>query len=234
LYILVIVFTRGTTMIEIEIAPELKGLVRIAVFEIRDVRVSRDAPELRAEIEAYGSELRKEVGDTPIGRVPGIEICRRLYRALGIEPTKTRPSSEALIRRMLKQKPFPKINNLVDALNLAAARTRLSIGLYDLSKISGNMTLRCGEEGEHYHGIGKDCVNVGGRYTLADGEGPFGNPTADSFRTRITGETEDALVVIFAPAELSADDLRGRARMTADLLVKYVGGKESEVVILPG
>ncbi|TET39592.1 MAG: hypothetical protein E3J72_00270 [Planctomycetota bacterium] len=220
-------------MIEIEVVPELKGLVCIAAFEVRGVRVRRDAPELRAEIEAYGSELREEVGDTPIGRVPGIEICRRLYRALGIEPTKTRPSSEALVRRILKQKPFPKVNNLVDALNLATARTRLSMGLYDLARVTGDVTLRRGKEGEHYRGIGKDRVNVGGRYTLADGEGPFGNPTADSFRTRITEETKDALVVIFAPTELSEDDLRGKAQMTADLLVKYAGGEVPEVAILP-
>jgi len=220
-------------MAEIEITSELEGLVRIAAFDAHGVSVSRDAPELRAEIEAYGDALRSELGDTPIGRVPGIEICRRLYRALGIEPTKIRPSSEALVRRILKRKPFPKINNLVDALNLATVRARLSIGLYDLAKISGKVTLRRGEEGEHYRGIGKDRVNVGGRYTLADDEGPFGNPTADSFRAKITEETKDAFVVLFASAELPANDLRKSARETADLLVKHAGGNVSAITVLP-
>ncbi|MHC4663438.1 MAG: B3/B4 domain-containing protein [Planctomycetota bacterium] len=220
-------------MAQIEIADELLSLIRIAVFEVRGVKVVRDTPVVREEIETCADNLRNEFGDKTIGQVPGIEISRKLYRALGIEPTKTRPSSEALIRRILKEKPFPKVNNLVDALNLASVKVCLSMGLYDMAKISGTVTLRRGGEGEYFKGLGKDRVNVGGRFTLADEEGPFGNPTMDSARTCITEETTDALVVMFAPSELPAAELRKSAEIVSELLKKHAGGDVPEITILP-
>ena len=51
--------------------------------------------------------------------VPGAADARTLYKALGLDPTKTRPSNEALLRRALKGESLYRINTLVDALNLA-------------------------------------------------------------------------------------------------------------------
>ena len=76
------------------------------------------------------------------------------------------------------------------------------------SKISGPVTMRLGAEGESYAGIRKDDVNVGGRITVADSVGAFGNPTSDSARTMVTPATTEALVIVYAPAEV----LRSRSR----------------------
>ena len=65
------------------------------------------------------------------------------------------------------------------------------------------MTLRLGQDGESYPGIRKDEVHVGGRITLADSHGPFGNPSSDSARTMVTTGTTSALVVVFAPIDVS-------------------------------
>ena len=64
----------------------------------------------------------------------------------------------------------------------------------------GPVTLRLGADGEEYAGIRKDVVHVGGRLTVADDEGPFGNPTSDSARTMVTSATHDALVVVVRAA----------------------------------
>ena len=129
--------------------------------------------------------------------------ARKLYRSLGMDPTRHRPSSEALQRRVAKGKPFPRINALVDGINFCSLNLMLPFGGYDLDKVSGAVVLRVGKEGESYEGIGKPQVNLAGRLTLADDEGPFGNPSADSYRTRITPATKRALVTIFAPAALA-------------------------------
>jgi len=128
---------------------------------------------------------------------------RTMYKRAGIDPTKTRPSSEALLRRVRKGDELPRINSLVDVINWCSLESQLPFGLYDLDHVRGDVTLRLGREGEEYAGIRKDVVHVGGRLTLADAEGPFGNPTSDSARTMVTTATSRALVVIFAPAGLA-------------------------------
>jgi DNA/RNA-binding domain of Phe-tRNA-synthetase-like protein len=136
---------------------------------------------------------------------PDVEITtavRTMYKRVGLDPTKTRPSSEALLRRVRKGDELPRINSLVDVINWCSLETRLPFGLYDLNRIEGDVTLRLGAEGEAYAGIRKDAVHVAGRLTLADATGPFGNPTSDSARTMVTTATTRALVVIFVPAPL--------------------------------
>jgi DNA/RNA-binding domain of Phe-tRNA-synthetase-like protein len=127
---------------------------------------------------------------------------RAMYKRAGIDPTKTRPSSEALLRRVRKGEPLPRVNSLVDVINWCSLETQLPFGLYDFDRVRGPVTLRLGRTGESYAGIRKDVVHVDGRLTLADDDGPFGNPTSDSARTMVTLATTRALVVIFAPAAL--------------------------------
>jgi len=155
--------------------------------------------------------------------------ARRLYRAIGVDPTRTRPSSEALQRRVQKGKPFPRINALVDGINFCSLSLMLPFGGYDTGGIEGDVTLRLGREGEGYEGIGKPWVNVAGRFTLADAHGPFGNPTADSFRTRITETTTRALVTVYAPV----DHPRERLAWVAETLIGLVGGEATRVEWLP-
>ena len=121
---------------------------------------------------------------------------RTMYKRVGIDPTKTRPSNEALLRRVRKGDTVPRINSAVDIVNWCSLEFQLPYGLYDASKIQGNVTMRLGREGEKYAGIRKDDVNVGGRITVADDLGPFGNPTSDSARTMVTPATTELLVVV--------------------------------------
>jgi DNA/RNA-binding domain of Phe-tRNA-synthetase-like protein len=128
-----------------------------------------------------------------------------MYKRVGLDPTKTRPSSEALLRRVRRGDGLPRINSLVDVINWCSLESLLPFGLYDLDRIEGDVTLRVGRDGEAYAGIRKDTVHVAGRLTLADAVGPFGNPTSDSARTMVTTATTRALVVIFAPASAATD-----------------------------
>jgi DNA/RNA-binding domain of Phe-tRNA-synthetase-like protein len=127
---------------------------------------------------------------------------RTMYKRVGLDPTKTRPSSEALLRRVRKGHELPRINGLVDLVNWSSLETQVPFGLYDLNRIHGPVTLRLGRPGEAYQGIRKDVVHLEGRLALADLAGPFGNPTSDSARTMVTTATSRAFVVIFVPASL--------------------------------
>lgn len=165
------------------------------------MRVGPAGAALRAEIEALcGRMAATHAGRSP-SSIDGLAPARRLYRALGIDPTSTRPSSEALLRRILQGKPFPSVNSAVEVCNFCSTSFLLPIGLYDAAKICGTVSLRRGELGESYPGIRKDAVNVSGRPVLVDEAGPFGNPTSDSSRTSVTERTTSLFMVIFAPAD---------------------------------
>jgi DNA/RNA-binding domain of Phe-tRNA-synthetase-like protein len=149
---------------------------------------------------------------------------RSMYRRFGVDPTKTRPSSEALLRRVRKGDGLPRINALVDIGNWCSVETGLPFGLYDLDKVQGDVELRLGRVGEEYGGIRKDVVHVRERLTLADAGGPFGNPTADSARTMVTTSTRRALVVIYAPLD-QVDAGRRALHVTRERLRTYLGGR---------
>jgi DNA/RNA-binding domain of Phe-tRNA-synthetase-like protein len=87
--------------------------------------------------------------------------------------------------------------------------------------------LRTGREGEAYDGIRKDAVHVGGRLTLADARGAFGNPTSDSARTMVTPATRRLLLVVFAPRSLAAEVVEHALALTAGRVREFCGGVEA-------
>jgi len=211
----------------ITLAPELDAVVRPGVLWWSGAVVAEHEPRLDALLAAAETRLRHAAPqETP--------AVRAMYRRLGIDPTKTRPSNEALLRRVRKGEPLPRVNALVDIINWCSAELQLPYGLYDLSQVSGGVTLRIGQPGEAYDGIRKDTVHVSGRLTLADEQGPFGNPTSDSKRTMVTTATTEALVVVFAPAGEDSVRLTEVLDLTATRIADVCGGREVRRVVNAG
>jgi DNA/RNA-binding domain of Phe-tRNA-synthetase-like protein len=149
-----------------------------------------------------------------------------MYKRFGIDPTKTRPSSEALLRRVRKGERLPRVNAAVDVCNWCSAETQLPYGLYDRDRVEGDVTLRVGRPGESYAGIRKDVVHLEGRLALADALGPFGNPTSDSARTCVEPGATRLLFVIFVPRELPAAAAEAALDLTAQRAVLHLGAVE--------
>src|SRR5437899_4980261 len=190
--------------------------IEVIALELHELEVTEPRDDFELEVARAMSAVRSgEVGD--VGR------ARALYRRFGVDPTRVRPSSEALLRRLKKGEPLPRINSLVDVANALSVQLQVPVGLYDLGKVKGEeLVIRLGAEGETYEGIGKERVNVAGRICVADADGPCGNPSADSRRTMITTDTERAAWIYFLPvreddvdrtAELIAVFGRGLVRM---------------------
>src|SRR5690606_2963071 len=164
------------------------------------VTVLEGETALDAPLDEIAARMRASV-DQP-ARTAAV---RAMYRRFGVDPTRTRPSSEALLRRVRKGDPLPRINNVVDVCNWCSLEFQVPYGLYDLAKVQGAIVLRTGAPGESYPGIRKDDVHVDGRLVLADTLGPFGNPTSDSARTMVTPDATSVLTLIFAPASIGRD-----------------------------
>lgn len=215
-------------MFDFSIAPELAGRVQLGLLLLEDVSVREADPGLEAEVEASAAELRRRYPDVRSGDVPGVDEARGLYKALGLDPTKTRPSNEALLRRVLRGEALYRINSLVDAVNLASLRSQLPFGLYDLERIVPPVLLRLGRTGEGYEGIRKGAVNVEGRPVLLDSEGPFGNPTSDSARTMVTLATRRSLITIYAPTGFALERLTQVLEGTEEIVTRFCGGLRTD------
>ena len=202
------------------LAPDLRAIVRPGVVWLEGATVVDREPRLDAPLAAAESGVR-------ICPPEEILAVRTMYKRVGIDPTKRRPSSEALLRRVRKGDTLPRINSMVDVCNWCSLEFQLPYGLYDTSRIEGDVVLRLGNEGESYPGIRKDDVHVGGRITLADHAGPFGNPTSDSARTMVTTATTQALVVVFAPHEFEARRLAEVLDVTAQRMLEFTGARET-------
>ena len=202
------------------LAPELEGIVCPGVLWLDGASVLEREPRLDAPLAQAEAAVR---ANPPVEMV----AVRTMYKRVGIDPTKQRPSSEALLRRVRKGEPLPRINSMVDVCNWCSLEFQLPYGLYDAAHIDGDVVLRLGAEGESYPGIRKDDVHVGGRITLADSRGPFGNPTSDSARTMVTPATTRALVVVFAPRELEPRRLELVLAVTAERMHEFTGANRS-------
>ncbi|MGE0040105.1 MAG: B3/4 domain-containing protein [Vicinamibacterales bacterium] len=200
--------------------PALAAIVRPGVLWWAGATVVEREPRLDPLLAAAEARVRA---------VPPEESAavRTMYKQVGLDPTKTRPSNEALLRRVRKGQSLPRINAMVDVVNWCSCEWQLPYGLYDLARVEGAVTLRLGREGEAYPGIRKDAVHVAGRLALVDEAGPFGNPTSDSARTMVTTATADALVVIYAPAAIGAARLADVLDRTAARLADICGGRET-------
>ena len=177
--------------------------------------------ELWQEIETLGNRYRTTLTTESLKEMTSIAATRRVYKACGKDPSRYRPASEALIRRVLQGKELYQRDTLVDLVNLASIAFGYSIGGFDADKFEGDtLTLGVGREGEPYEGIGRGMINIHGLPVYRDAKGGVGTPTSDHERTKITIDTRH-LVVLINGYDGNETRVRQNAEYIQTLLQKY-------------
>jgi DNA/RNA-binding domain of Phe-tRNA-synthetase-like protein len=203
----------------------LRDALALGLLEAEEVHLTPVPPAFDEECVRVCARLVEQHGERPPAEIPGVAETRTLFHRLGVDPTKTRPSSEALLRRVVQGKGLPRINLAVDTCNLCSLEHQLPLGLYDRGFVKGAVRARAGRAGEGYPGIRKQSVNLAGRLLLADDDGPFGAPTSDSLRTAVTESTTRLLVVVFCPAARVDPDLSTMLEQLADRLTRHASAR---------
>ncbi len=183
--------------------------VRLGCLSAR-VAVREDDPATRQAVSDLAVRLGAELAGTTVGELRVVAEVRRAFRALGKDPSRYRPSSEALLRRVAHGKGLFNVNNLVDTNNLVSLTSRFPAGAYDLARLEGafedEIELRVGQDGETYEAIARGPLNLANLPVLCDSLGPFGSPTSDSARTMVTADCRDALLVLYGFGEAQGLD----------------------------
>lgn len=173
------------------------------------------------EIEQLAVQFRQTLTTETLKDMTSIAATRRIYKACGKDPSRYRPASEALIRRLLQGKDLYQRDTLVDLVNLASIAFGYSIGGFDADKFEGDtLTLGIGREGEPYEGIGRGLINIHGLPVYRDALGGVGTPTSDHERTKMTIETRH-LVVLINGYDGNEQRVRKNAEYIQELLRKY-------------
>ena len=149
------------------------------------------------EIDTLCEHYRETLTTETLKEMSSIAATRSVYKTCGKDPSRYRPASEALIRRVLQGKSLYQIDTLVDLINLASIAYGYSIGGFDADKFKGDtLTLGIGKEGEPYEGIGRGMINIHGLPVYRDAEGGVGTPTSDNERTKMELQTTHLVVLI--------------------------------------
>lgn len=186
--------------LDIRISPAFAAAgvgVRLGCLEA-EVRVRADDPDTAAALERAADEQAAALAGRPVAELPAIAEARSAFRRLGKDPSRYRPSSEALLRRAAQGKGLFRVNNVVDTNNLVSLDSGLPAGTYDLDRLDAPLELRVGAAGASYEAIARGAFNLESLPVLCDTQGPFGSPTSDSLRSMITEETRRLLLVIYA------------------------------------
>ncbi|MGD1148274.1 MAG: phenylalanine--tRNA ligase beta subunit-related protein [Thermoanaerobaculaceae bacterium] len=158
--------------------------------------VGVDLAALRREVAA---RARASHALERLAKHPTAAAVRKLFRQAGCDPTRHRPSSEGLLRRILKGEELPAIHPFVDLNNCLSVSLVVPACVMTLGSATPPFTLRAGKPGESMLSM-RGPYDLNGKPLLADAEGPFGTPITDSERVRVLPGTERALLVAYLPA----------------------------------
>ncbi len=205
--------------------------LKLGVIEMKNVSVTTQKTAYNKILEC-AAEYALKYQKTNIGEIPEVKNARDLFRSIGMDPTKHRPSSEGLLRRALKGKDYFSINTLVDIGNWCSLDFLLPICVYDADKTEGQITARLGREGESYFGHNNREVNLLNRFVVADEQGPFGSPITDSTRTAVDVKTKNAILIIFTPQDFDDDILKKEMKIFSERVQEICGGEAQQTFIL--
>jgi DNA/RNA-binding domain of Phe-tRNA-synthetase-like protein len=206
--------------------------VRLAVIEADGVAVTPSGPQLVHEMETLCARLRQQFTLESLAGAESIISVRAMFRHWGVDPSKYRPSSEALLRRVIQGRGLYHISNVVDLTNAGSVEAGWPYGVYNRSQISPPVTLRLGGPGECYEGIGRRVWHLTDRPVLADATGPFGSPISDSTRTQISEGVTQVLTVIYAPASSSNAAVEQAAQRQAVRLSAFGGAVQTRTRLI--
>ena len=185
--------------------------------------------ELWQKIDEFTVRYREMYTTDSIKDMLTIRATRDAYKKCGKDPSRYRPSGEALCRRILRGISLYQIDTLVDLINLVSIRYGYSIGGFDADKFEGDtLTLGIGKAGEPYEGIGRGELNIEGMPVYRDAVGGVGTPTSDNERTKLGLETTRLLTIINGYS--GRKGLREAADYMVELLKEFASAENVELI----
>ncbi len=206
--------------------------VTFGMITINGVTVRERDDRLWKQIEMLCQHRAREFSLDRLSRNGQIVVVRGLQKSFGFDPVRYRPSSESLLRRVLKGQGLYQINTAVDVNNLCSLEFLLPMCSYDLRHVKGQVRARIGEPGEEYPGIGRQVFQAENKVIIADDSSIMGSTVSDSERTKVSTETTDILLAIYGPANMDPRIIERYATLAGQRMVEFNGGQACDISAL--
>lgn len=211
-----------------------RASLSVAMIILDELKVGQSTPSFEKYERETFNEIRSQLTLEDAKDDPIFRSYRDLYWSFGMDPTKLRVSSEAVLRRILKGMNLWRISDIVDIVNLASAYHKIPIGLIDASKLKGDLHVRTAFKGEVFQRIGGKVIMCRGReIVVADEEKIvcFGYATHDSERTMITKDSSRVLVLLYGSDAVPSTIMDDALKITNDMIDQWLDCKVSEPII---
>ena len=185
---------------------ELVPSFKIGIIHYNKIVVTSSPQMLKGRLQLFQEQLFFELDDKKVTDFEGIKEWRALWKKLGADPNRYRPSMEAMYRRIAKQNYITPMHSAVDLNNFFSMQYEIPMGIYDLEKIHGEITITIGNADTIYVGLNGRENKLHNILTLEDEVGPFGSPFVDSVRTAVTENTTKAMHVVFLRPSITKED----------------------------
>ncbi|WP_071458999.1 B3/B4 domain-containing protein [Bacillus massilinigeriensis] len=207
---------------EVTLLKELSGLLpgfSVGVITFSGVQIGPSPQMLKGRLRLFQESLYFDLEGKKVTELEGIGEWRSAFKLAGRDPNRSRHSAEALYRRVQKGEFLPSVHSAVDLNNFFSLQYQVPIGVYDLDKIKGDVTIRIGMDGEVYEGLNGRENSLKGLILSSDESDPFGSPYVDSKRTAVTEDSENILSIIYHRPSLPLEEKR---KMTASLMEMFL------------
>ncbi|KIL46807.1 B3/B4 domain-containing protein [Jeotgalibacillus campisalis] len=208
-----------------------KEPLSFGIIQYKDIQIGESPQMLKGRLQLFQESIFFELQDSQVTDLEGIKEWRRIFKALGKDPNRYRPSAESLYRRIKKQNYLTPVHSAVDLNNFFSLEYQSPIGLYDTSQINGDVSIRLGEPGEEYTGLNGRSNSLKNLLVSADENGAFGSPFVDSQRTAVNQSTNEALQIIYLRPSLSPEDHLKLTESLKDMFLQVHGGSGKSYII---
>lgn len=208
----------------------------VAEGNIRSVSIEQQSPALDEYKNEVAEIVRSRFTLENVKNDPGFRAYRDFFWSVGIDPTKTRPASEALVRRILAGKQLPTINTAVDAYNLASAVSGVPIAAFDADTLDGSLTMRFADDGEPFLGIGmkEQILLKQNQVVLTDPKNIIAvYPYRDSDATKVTMATRNMHIVSCGVPGISREKVAEAYGTCARNLARFARGETTNPLMTP-
>jgi DNA/RNA-binding domain of Phe-tRNA-synthetase-like protein len=204
----------------------------ICIGVVNNIHVAKENEQIQKLKTSVCEEVRAKYNVESLKDDSKVRAYRDFYWKLGIDPTKTRPSGEALLRRVLHGNELPRISTVVDAYNLASMKTIIPISGLDKDRLNLPFQVRFAENSEAFTGIGmsEPMILTDKMLVLADEKQVLCiYPHRDSDHTKITEDTRNVLIVGYGAPRITREQIKDAVETTLGY-IEQVSGGEIEIV----
>jgi DNA/RNA-binding domain of Phe-tRNA-synthetase-like protein len=206
----------------------------ITAIAIDDLKLGKSSSSFEEYEKTLFKEIRTKNRLEDLSTDPLLQSYRAMHWTYGMDPTKKRVSSEAVLRRVLQGENLWRISDLVDIVNLASAYHKIPIGLIDMLKIEGALEVRVAEKGEPFQRISGEEIKCRGReIVLSDNIGIicYGFAIHDSERTKVTADSQKVLLLHYGAPSVSSELLLQASNTTLEMVRQWVKCVPSEPIM---